>query len=106
MQLVAVYPAAGGLGVLIPADPDRVIEDIAASVIPQGTPHRIVAAESLPPDVAYRDAWTANFDDEACVVSVDPIKKAAIDKKLALDAANVFFDSAVAEGYATDEGGL
>ena len=53
----------------------------------------IVESSTLPKQDEYADAWTANFDDEDCVVTVDPARKAAIDEKLATDQAKVEFDS-------------
>lgn len=103
MPLVIVYPLSGRLGVVHPAA-DADIAEVAASVVPDGTPHRTIDADSLPEDSAYSAAWTANFDSEPCVVTVDPVKAQAIDAQLALAQAESWFAEQIAVGYATEDG--
>ena len=38
------------------------------------------------------------------LVTVDPVKKARIDKRLALEAVEVWFDAAISEGFVTGSG--
>lgn len=92
MSLVIVTDIGGGrIRVANPAA-DTPIEDAAAATA-GGSAWRIVDASTLPTQSEYVDAWTANFDDEDCVVTVDAARKAEIDEKLAADYAVVEFDS-------------
>ena len=91
MAYVIVYRDSEGVSLMYPAA--RVSPLEAASLLPAGTAWREVNSIDLPPENEYRDAWTANFDDEPCVVSLDEEKKAVIDARLAAEHAVVEFDT-------------
>lgn len=92
MSLVIVTDLGGGrIGVAYPAS-SIPLEDAAVATA-NGAKWRLVESSTLPTQGEYVDAWTANFDDEDCVVTVDAARKAAIDEKLAADYAVVEFDS-------------
>lgn len=92
-NLLVAHPAAG----LSPAE-------VVAAVVPAGAPHRFVSADALPTDARYRDAWTANFDDEPCVVTIDAGKKAAIDAQAKIAEADSWMAEQIALGYTTADG--
>lgn len=104
MHSVIVYPSNGGLAIAYTPAAEEEIDKIAAAIVPGGVPYRVVDASAIPPESIYRDALTANFDDEPCVVSVDPALKAAVDKRLAADAIEAWFANAISEGFATEDG--
>ena len=57
-----IYPNDnGGVAIIIPADCDLTIEQIAAKDVPHGLPFLIVEASDIPTDRSQRDAWTADF---------------------------------------------
>lgn len=56
-----IYPTAGGIAVVIPADCGFPIEEIARKDVPADTPYRLIDADDLPEDRTFRDAWTADF---------------------------------------------
>ena len=92
MPFVIVTDLGGGrIRVANPAS-DLPLED-AGTATAGGSAWRIVESSTLPKQGEYVDAWTANFNGEDCVVTVDPARKAAIDEKLAADQAKVEFDS-------------
>ena len=47
----------GGVSVIIPADCDLTIEEIAAKDVPAGKPFEIVDAADIPEDRTFRNAW-------------------------------------------------
>lgn len=67
-------------------------------VVPSGVPYRMVSSESLP-DAAYRDAWTADFEAADFAVTIDPVAKADIDKRLEAEAIEAWFAEAIQEGF-------
>ena len=70
---------------------DLSAQEAAALAVPSGVEWREVDSDDLPTD--YRDAWTANFDDEPCAVTIDASRKATIDARLAAEYSVVEFDS-------------
>lgn len=100
---VIVFVDDTGLGVVYPAS-GADLGDVAAASVPAGAPHRVIDASLLPADATYRDAWTADLFAEPFAVTLDPAKKAAIDKRLASEEIEVWFESAIAEGYTTTGG--
>lgn len=104
MPSAIVYEYFGRLEVAFVA-PHLQPASVAADIVPPAAQWRVVDADSLPTDSAYREAWTANFDDQPCVVTVDPNKVAAADKVLALAEVEEWFRSAIGEGFKA-EGGI
>lgn len=104
MSSVIVYQRDGRLAVAYTSASENEIPQVAAATVPVGVPYRVVDESAIPPESIYRDALTANFDDEPCVVSVDPALKAAVDKRLAADAVEAWFANAISEGFATEGG--
>ena len=47
----------GGVSVIIPADCDLTIEEIAAKDVPAGKPFEIVDVSDIPEDRTFRNAW-------------------------------------------------
>lgn len=103
MPDVVIYPSGDGITVLFPAA-GLSASDVAARDVPDGVPHRIVDAAALPTAATYRDAWTANFDDEPCAVTIDASKAEAVDTSIASAEIDVWFEAAIAEGYTTTGG--
>jgi hypothetical protein len=53
-----IYPTDdGGVAVIIPADCDLTIDEIAAKGVPEGKPFKIVDVADIPTDRTFRDAW-------------------------------------------------
>jgi hypothetical protein len=76
----------------------------AMVAVPAESPHRVIDSGLLPPD--YRDALVADFssEDDDAFLSIDPAKKAEIDKQRAIDEVEVWWNSAIAEGFTTAGG--
>ena len=54
-----IYPTdEGGVAVIIPADCELTIEQIAAKDVPAGKPYEIVDVTDIPSDRTFRNAWT------------------------------------------------
>jgi hypothetical protein len=47
----------GGVSVIVPADCNLSIEEIAAKDVPQGKPYKIVDVSDIPEDRTFRNAW-------------------------------------------------
>lgn len=103
MASVVVYQLNDRLQIACPA-PTATAEEAAAALVPTGTPYRIVDEADLPQDATYRDAWTANFDDEPCVVSVDSEKQAVIESQLKVAQADSWFAEQIAVGFVSPGG--
>ena len=55
-----IYPTDDGVAIIIPtpeALETMTIEEIAAKDVPAGKPFKIVAAEDIPSDRTFRNAW-------------------------------------------------
>ena len=54
-----IYPTdEGGVAVIVPCPTSKLtIEEIAALDVPDGKPYKIVAANEIPSDRTFRDAW-------------------------------------------------
>lgn len=100
---VIVFQNGSGLEIVYPCAGVSIDSALQLSV-PSGAQHRVIDSSLLPADATYRDAWTADLSAEPFAVTLDPVKKAAIDKRLAAEEVEVWFEAAVAEGYTTDEG--
>jgi hypothetical protein len=46
------------IGIIIPADCDLTIEEIAAKDVPTGLTYHIVDKSEIPTDRTFREAWT------------------------------------------------
>lgn len=56
----------GGCSVIVPApQAGLTIEEIAAKVVPPGTPYKIIADGEVPADRTYRNAWAADVANGA-----------------------------------------
>ena len=53
----------GGISVIIPADCEMTIEEIARKDVPAGTPYKIVDVSDVPTDRTFRAAWEADFSE-------------------------------------------
>jgi hypothetical protein len=53
-----IFPSdTGGVVVLIPADKDITLEELAARIVPAGRPYKIIHKSEVPSDRTFRDAW-------------------------------------------------
>ena len=53
-----IYPTDdGGVAIIIPADCELTIEEIAQKDVPQSKPYKIVDVSDIPEDRTFRDAW-------------------------------------------------
>jgi hypothetical protein len=53
-----IYPTDdGGVAIIVPADCDLTIEEIAAKDVPVGKPYKIVDVSNIPTDRTFRNAW-------------------------------------------------
>lgn len=107
-NLRIVYPHPDGsicVGVLN-ADCGLSADEIAQQVVPAGTPYRIIHKDELPGDLAYSPAWTADFaaSQEDFKVTLDPVKKAEIDKQGLLAALEDWFVEVTGPGFKTPDG--
>lgn len=60
VEKVILYPntETGGVVILFPVLAcGLTLEQIAEKDVPQGLPYTIVDADTLPPDLIFRDAW-------------------------------------------------
>jgi hypothetical protein len=48
----------GGISIIVPADCNLTIEEIAAKDVPTGKAYNIVDVSEIPTDRTFRDAWT------------------------------------------------
>lgn len=53
----------GGISIIIPADCEITIEEIARKDVPAGTPYKIVDVSDVPTDRTFRAAWEADFSE-------------------------------------------
>lgn len=53
----------GGISIIIPADCEIMIEEIARKDVPAGTPYKIVDVSDVPTDRIFRAAWEADFTE-------------------------------------------
>jgi hypothetical protein len=95
----------GTLAVLIPCvDSGMTLEAIAAKDVPAGKQHAIVDVETLPSDFTYAAAWAADLSADPVEVTIDPARKAAIDKEIALQQLEQWFSDKLHEGFSTGKG--
>jgi hypothetical protein len=53
-----IYPTdEGGIAVVIPADCELTLDEIAAKDVPFGKPFKIIHISDVPSDRTFRDAW-------------------------------------------------
>jgi hypothetical protein len=93
MTQLIIYPNPLGKIVIVSPAPDADITEVAASVVPADTPHRIIDADDLPP--ASEWLWS----DEGPIVPAPP---APIDPKLI----GIEFDGIMCSATAQDQNGL
>lgn len=48
----------GGISIIVPAECDLTIEEIATKDVPQGKEYHIVDVSDIPTDRTFRNAWT------------------------------------------------
>lgn len=54
-----IYPTDdGGVAIIVPADCNLTIEQIAQKDVPAGKPYKIVDVSEIPSDRLFRDAWS------------------------------------------------
>ena len=58
-----IYKTPDGVAVVIPADCDLTIEEIAAKDVPTGLPYKIVDASGIPTDRSQREMWDVDEAD-------------------------------------------
>lgn len=105
MPQAVVYKRGPGLGVSYLSPRLSITADeAAATVVPDGAPYRIVEVDALPQDAAYQAAWTANFDDEPCVVTVDRSRAAECDRAAERAQLDEWYRFAIEEGFASESG--
>jgi hypothetical protein len=105
-NLRIVYPREdGGVGVLIPClDSGLTINEIADKDVPGGVEYAIVPVEELPEDIRFTEAWVADFSVTPIKVTVDPVRKAMIDKVHATADLEQWMTDQLNEGYGTGKG--
>jgi hypothetical protein len=52
-----IYPTDDGVAIIVPADCELTIEEIAAKDVPAGKPYKIVDGSDIPSDRTFRNAW-------------------------------------------------
>ena len=52
-----IYQTDDGVAIIVPADCELTIEQIAAKDVPAGKPFKIIDADDIPSDRTFRDAW-------------------------------------------------
>jgi hypothetical protein len=52
-----IYPTDDGVAIIVPADCELTIEEIAAKDVPAGKPYKIVDVADIPTDRTFRNAW-------------------------------------------------
>ena len=52
-----IYPTDDGVAIIVPADCELTIEEIAAKNVPEGKPYKIVDVADIPTDRTFRNAW-------------------------------------------------
>jgi hypothetical protein len=52
-----IYPTDDGVAIIVPADCELTIEQIAAKDVPSGKPYKIVDVADIPSDRTFRNAW-------------------------------------------------
>ena len=53
-----IYPTDdGGVAIIIPADCELTIDEIATKDVPTGKPYKIVDVSDIPTDRTFRNAW-------------------------------------------------
>ena len=58
MNLRIIYATDdNGVAIIIPADCDLTIDEIADKDVPAGKPYKIVDVADIPTDRTFRDAW-------------------------------------------------
>jgi hypothetical protein len=93
MTQIIIYPNPLGKVVIVSPAPDADITDVAAAVVPENTPHRIIDADDLPP----ASDWL--WSDEGPILAAPP---APIDPKLI----GIEFDGIMCSATAQDQNGL
>jgi hypothetical protein len=93
MTQLIIYPNSLGKIVIVSPAPDADITEVAAAVVPENTPHRIIDADDLPP--ASEWLWS----DEGPILAAPP---APIDPKLI----GIEFDGVMCSATAQDQNGL
>lgn len=58
-----IYPTEAGIAVIIPADCELTVEEIAKKDVPAGVKYKIVDTSEIPSDRTNRDAWEYDFAD-------------------------------------------
>ncbi len=101
-----LFPGEGGNVNLLVPNPDcgLTLEEIIAKDLPAGTPHLIVTVDQLPSDPRYRQAWEVDFSQDAPEVTINPEKKATIDRAIALKELDDWFSAQIAAGMETAGG--
>jgi hypothetical protein len=59
-QRIIYSTPEGGIAIVIPTG-ELPIEEVAQKDVPAGVPYLIVAADDIPSDRTFRDAWEADF---------------------------------------------
>ena len=53
-----IYPTDdGGVAIIIPADCELTIDEIATKDVPEGKPYKIIDTTDVPSDRTFRNAW-------------------------------------------------
>jgi hypothetical protein len=91
--MIIIYPNPLGKIVIVSPAPDADINEVAAAVVPENTPHRIIDADDLPP----ASDWL--WGETGPILAAPP---APIDPKLI----GVEFDGVMCSATAQDQNGL
>lgn len=102
MPVAIVHETSGQITLTyVAADLTITLEELASKVVPQGAPWRVVDTADLPP--GNIEAWTANFDDQPCVVRIDEERLAASLEPSPRETLETWFQSAIDEGFGYGE---
>ena len=74
MNQQIIYSTDNGIAIIIPANCELTIEEIAAKDVPNGKQYKIVNDSDIPTDRTFRDAWELVNGQ----IVVNEIKKQAI----------------------------
>lgn len=94
----------GSIRMVIPA-PGVAIEDVVSvDVPPEAVAHTVATVSALPPLDKYVSAWVGDLTTQPISITINPVKKAEIDRADAEVELEEWFRDATHEGYEVEPG--
>lgn len=84
MRKIIFPDGAGGISIASPASEyQERLAELAAQIVPDGMPFRILEDAAFPQNRDHRAAWMFDFDDPDAdaVITIDPVKAAEADRQ-------------------------